>query len=126
MSKGKNCYEIAILISITLILLTSCTNSNSITSRIDGISDEVYEYILEDYFLLLTDYRANVEEQEELIDCADDMWEHAYEEAKKYEENHDDIDQPFSTIPNRLLYDYHKNPDQFNNTEKQYIERIIE
>lgn len=97
-----------------------------ITSKIDGVSDEVYKQLLEFYFYLttFTDMLIDNVDSEEKSDLSWHKDHELYEEAIEYVESHDEDIYLLNVFPNPLLYEHHENPDNFTEEEAKYIDMI--
>ncbi len=115
---------IVVVVGVGLFFLMK--NYKQDTSRIDGVSDEVYTQMVEMFFMIETmqEFHTRYEETGEPID---DDWmkeQDMYEEVEDYVEDHDDLHMPTQVFPNPLLYEYYNDPEDFSETEQAYIEKI--
>lgn len=97
-----------------------------ITSKIDGVSDEVYKQLLEFYFYLttFTDMLIDNLDNDEKIDMSWHEDHELYEEAIEYVESQDADIYLMNVFPNPLLYEHHENPDNYTEEEVKYIDMI--
>lgn len=109
-----------------MFVCTACTEDTAEKSNIDGDSDEVYEQLVQHYFnarlnidLIRDEVNDEIKKDESLYTDHE-----LYEAAEKYAEENGT--HPMNVFPNPLMTEYHKDPDQFNETEQTYIESMNE
>jgi len=122
--------RIKILIPLIIILATLAVffyikmGDTPKKSKVDGVSDEVYEQLVQFYFYTIK-YMELIEDGN-----LDSEWmkdnEDLYEQAEKYAENHEDVTSLHHVFPNPLYQEYSINPDAYSEKEKEYIERMSE
>lgn len=102
------------------------TEDAPITSKIDGVSDEVYKQLLEFYFYFttFTDMLIDNVDNDEKSDMGWHEDHELYEEAIEYIESHDADIYLMNVFPNSLLYEHHENPDNYTEEEAKYIDMI--
>lgn len=120
-----------LLIAVVIALFfTACNNASDedaqVTSKIDGVSDEVYEQLQEFYFYTttFTDMLIDNADQDEKSDMKFHEDHELYEEALEYVESSDEGVYVMNVFPNPLLYEHHENPDNYTEEEEKYIDRI--
>lgn len=87
--------------------------------KVDGMSDEVHEQLVQHYFFITKNY-----EMYEKGDV-DSFWyrnHEFYKQAEEYAEKHGVLHAELF-FPNPLIYDYSENPDAYNELEQQYIKK---
>lgn len=90
-------------------------------SKVEGMSDDVYEQLVEHYFFAISLKEASKEEQPNF------SWieEHAkYEDAMAYFEASKEPITPLDAFPNPLFIEYDKNQSAYNEVESAYIKRV--
>lgn len=117
---------IPLIIVVALIVMFLYVKISDVRgkSKINGVSDEVYEQLVQHYFYTTT-FMEMFLDKKEGGDKVSAQWieEHElYEEAEAYaKENHFHA---LEVFPNPLLIMYTKHPDDYNETEQIYIEKI--
>lgn len=98
-------------------------------SKVEGVSDEVYEQLVQFYFYTITFMEMMLEQQagEGKID-PDWMEDHKklYEQAEEYANNHEDVPNAKQVFPNPLYEEYRVNSDTYSEKEQEYIEKMYE
>lgn len=104
------------------------TENTPITSKLEGVSDEVYKQLLEHYFYLttFTDMLIDNANSDEKSDMSWHEEHELYEEAVEYVESHDEDIYLMNVFPNPLLYEHTENPDNYTEEETNYIEMITD
>jgi len=114
---------IIILASLAIFFYIK-TDDTPDKSKVDGVSDEVYEQLVQFYFYTIK-YMELLEDGN-----LDSEWmkdnEDLYEQAEKYAESHEDVPSLHHVFPNPLYQEYSINPDAYSEKEKEYIERMYE
>lgn len=123
-----------VTVIIVSLLLGACgkvdnkrhDQSSVMTSKVDGISDEVYKQLLEFYFYLttFTDMLIDNIDRDEKSDMDWHKDHELYEKAIEYVEAQDEDIYLLNVFPNPLLYEHHENPDNFTEEEAKYIDMI--
>jgi len=117
----------SLIIGMILIVFSACSGKTDDASPIDGVSDEVYEQLVQNYFFWSTGtdiLLGDVEPEEE-----GSKWYTEHElmdDAVNYVEEHDEIDNAISVFPNPLIYKYQEDPDSYSETEQSYMEKMLE
>jgi hypothetical protein len=112
-----------IIIAVLAIILYVKLNDSPKKSTVDGVSDEVYEQLVQFYFFTTTFMDFYLED--ELSETEEWMEGHElYEQAEEYAKDHD-VPHVMSVYPNPLFEKYRKNPDNYSETEQEYIEKMI-
>lgn len=117
----------SLIIGMILIVFSACSGKTDDASPIDGVSDEVYEQLVQNYFFWSTGtdiLLGNIEPEEE-----GSKWysEHKLmDDAVQYAEEHEEIDNAISVFPNPLLYEYLEDPDAYSEKEQSYMEKMLE
>lgn len=108
-----------------MLLFSACSNDTYHKSKVEGISDEVYEQLVQFYFYTVTIMEVvtdkNVREGK-----SDKSWikEHElYEEAEKYAEENDTYD--MQVFPNSVILEYLTKPETFSEIEQKYLEKML-
>lgn len=114
-----------LIIIMTFFILSACAKNSPSKSTVDGISDDVYEQIVQHYFARKTEVEMITGDDEELKEGTWIKEHELYEEAVEYAEDRENM-QPRHVFPNTLLLDYSKNPDQYSKTESTYIEKLLD
>lgn len=111
-------------IFILMFVLTACTEDTAEKSNVDGVSDDVYEQLVQHYFnAQLTMDLITGETSDELKKDENLYKDHElYAAAEKYARENGT--HPMNIFPNPLIAEYKKDPDQFNETEQAYIEKM--
>lgn len=122
------------MVIIVSLLLGACgkmgnethDQSSVMTSKVDGVSDEVYKQLLEFYFYLttFTDMLIDNIDRDEKSDMDWHTDHELYEEAIEYVEAQDEDIYLLNVFPNPLLYEYHQAPENFTENEAKYIDMI--
>lgn len=117
----------SILLMFILIIpvLSACSDDTVGKSSIDGVSDEVYEGLVQFYFYTTT-IKDVVTGEIDMEEKSDKSWitDHdLYEDAEEYAENIDDV-YPDIVFPNPLMYEYTMEPESFSDTEQTYLEKM--
>lgn len=109
-----------------MFVCTACAADTAKKSNIDGVSDEVYEQLVQHYFnaLLTIDLLKGDVSDEVKKDDSIYTDHELYEAVEKYAEENDT--HPMNVFPNPILTEYNKDPNQFNETEQGYIEDMHE
>lgn len=116
-----------ILIVLLVVFIYIPSNDGLKKTKVDGVSDAVYEQMVQHYFYTVT-FMELFTEREPGDTKIDAQWMHDHElfqEAEDYAEEYDDIISPTEVFPNPLLVEYHKKTESYSETEQQYIEKII-
>ncbi|MBP1971421.1 hypothetical protein J2Z83_003560 [Virgibacillus natechei] len=112
---------------MVLLTLSSCASNTADKSDVDGVSDEVYEQLVQQYFFTWTTTEILLDDDFD-GKKTDNSWiiEHElFEDAEQYAKEHDES-HPFSFFPNPLLYEALGKKDSFTETEQKYIEKMEE
>lgn len=119
---------LAFLLGLLAVFVVACSDDGISKSKVDGVSDEVYEQLLEQYFYLttFTDMLIDNTESDEKSDMNWVKEHELYDEAIEYAEAQDDDIYPPSVFPNALLYEHHENPEDFSKEEVNYIEKMLD
>ena len=118
-----------ILMIVMVMLFSACSKEATIyQSRVDGVSDEVYKQLVQQYFYMitLTGVLTGEIQSEELTDRDWYAELDLFKEAEEYAEKNDDITMPMQVFPNPLLYEYRENPESYTDEEQTYIETMLE
>lgn len=118
---------IALVVAFAIFMYVKKDDSPS-KSPIEGVSDEVYEQIVQFYFYIDTTMDA-FKKYEETGESIDPQWyedHELYKEAVAYTEKHEDVKIPSQVFPNPLFYEYGVDPEQFSETEQKYFEQLME
>lgn len=125
----KMLISIIIMLAILVIFVYIKTNDTPKKSKVDGISDEVYEQLVQFYFYTIT-FMEMMLEQQAGDGNLDPDWmedhEKLYEQAEEYANNHADIPNAKQVFPNPLYEEYRVNSDAYSEKEQEYIEKMDE
>lgn len=103
-------------------------NDDPSKSQVDGVSDEVYEQLVQWYFYT-TIFMGEFMDAQEHESKVDTWWfedHELYKEAEEYADAHEDVSRPVDVFPNPILLRYFQQPEDYNDTEQQYIESMYE
>lgn len=118
--------SIFLIVTMISIFCIACGKDSPDKSPIDGVSDEVYEQLVQHYFFakkMMEVLKGEAGEQY----TKGNSWikEHElYEAAEEYAEEHSYY--TMSVFPNPLLMEHAGNHEQFSETEQIYIEKVLE
>lgn len=116
-----------LIIGLIVIGFSACSGKTNDASPIDGVSDEVYKQLVQDYFFWSTQTAIILGDVEMEKEGSKWFTEHELmDDAMTYAEEHEKIDNANSVFPNPLMYEYQEDPDSYSETEQSYIEKMIE
>lgn len=119
-------FTICFIIMMLGLVCIACAKDSPDKSTVDGVSDEVYEQLVQQYFTAKLSYKIITGEVGGKYK-EDSSWvtdHELYDEAEEYADAHDI--HPFDAFPNPLFTEYRSNPDQFTEEEQVYIEKVNE
>ena len=114
------------IISFSFVfLLSACLEKEDHRSPVKGVSKEVYEQLVEHYSFLPTQIGIILGEVEAKEERANWYKNHdLMDKAFAYTKEHNDIEHELWVFPNPIMYEYKENPDDFNDTEQSYLEKM--
>lgn len=117
---------VLIIVAVLAIVLYLRMNDTLEKSKVDGVSDEVYEQLVHFYFYTTTfmEILLDSHERDEKVDPSWIEEHELYEQAEAYAKSNDVRAQ--EVFPNPLFIEYFRNPDAYNKTEQEYIEKMYE
>lgn len=92
-------------------------------SQVDGMSDEVYEELVQFYFMVTRVMDTYIDESTVEFEWIEDQ--DLYEEAEAYKEKHD-VTHVTEVFPNPLLYEYNNDKEAYSDIEQAYIEKMVD
>lgn len=119
----KRLIPLALILAAIAIFFYLKGNDGPSQSQVDGVSDEVYEELIQWYFFVKISMEYIVDSD---LQTAVTWYEdHAlYETAEKYATEQGDGFLPIDFFPNRLLWEHMKHQDQFSKNEQTYIQKM--
>lgn len=126
--RAKQWRPLAFLTTVIIVMFVciACAKDTPEKSTVDGVSDEVYEQLIQHYFIAKMNFEVITGEASEEI-RRDSSWmtdHELYDEAEIYAEENDM--HPLDAFPNPLYLEYTDDPGQFTETEQKYIEKMLE
>ncbi len=118
-------FAICMIGFMTMFVCVACAKDTPTKSPIDGMSDDVYEQIVQHYFRVKTEYEIlNGEIESQAAKDPDWMKSHElYDDVEKYAKENEL--HPQNVFPNPIHIEYKENPEQFSETEQKYIEKLL-